>query len=331
MTTCLVLGATGFIGGQIVRSAIARGWQVRALRRDPKSFGAIGDLMPDWFLGNLDDRSSLHEAMRGCDVVFHAAAAYPHAAHGIDRRVQSAVTQMQNVLSAAKEAKIDRVIYTSSFTTIGSPSDPDRFADERDQYQPGSAHDAYYESKWAMEVAALNAAHAGLPVIAVCPAAVFGPGDVHLSVSEIVVMTAKGKMPFYLDATFGAIDVRDVAEAHLNAVERGKIGGRYILSAHNITLKDGLTLVAHAANQQPPSIKIGRRLLKVIIAVGQWLPGGSTPAVKHAVRTVGHLRTMRFWQPLSNAKAIGELGLTTRPIDQTLNDALAWFKANHYL
>ncbi len=321
MTTCLVLGATGFIGGQIVRSAIARGWQVRALRRDPKSVGAIGDLKPDWFVGNLDNRSSLLEAMRGCDVVFHAAAAYPHAAHGIDRRVQSAVAQMQTALNAATEAKIGRLIYTSSFTTIGPSGDPDRFADERDQYRPGSAHDAYYESKWAMEVAALNAAQAGLPVIALCPAAVFGPGDVHLSVSEIVVMTAKGKMPFYFDATFGAIDVRDVAEAHLNAIERGKIGERYILSAHNITLQAGLTLVARAAHQKPPSIKIGRRLLQAIIAVGQWLPGGS----------IGHLRTMRFWQPLNNAKAITELGLMTRPIDQTLNDALAWFKANHYL
>jgi dihydroflavonol-4-reductase len=321
MATCLVLGATGFIGGQIARSAVARGWQVRALRRDPKSVGAIGDLNVDWAVGNLDDRSALIEAMRGCDVVFHSAAAYPHAAHGIDRLVQAAVAQMQNVLQAAQETRIDRLIYTSSFTTIGWPNDPNRYADERDPYRPGSAHDAYYESKWAMEVAALNAVKEGLPAIVLCPSAVFGPGDVHLSVSEIVVMTAKGKMPFYLDATFGAIDVRDAAEAHLNAIERGKAGERYILSAHNITLFEGLALVARAVGVRPPWIKIGPRLLKAIIAVGQWLPGGA----------IGHLRTMRFWQPLNNAKAVNELGLTTRPIDQTLNDALMWFKAQRYL
>jgi dihydroflavonol-4-reductase len=320
MTTCLVLGATGFIGGQIVRSAIQRGWQVRALRRDSHSVGAIGDLNPDWFSGNLDDRSSLLEAMRGCDVVFHAAAAYPHT-RNIDRAVKHSLDQTHNVLSAAKECKIDRLIFTSSFTTIGPASDPNRMADERDPYRSGSAHSAYYEAKWSMEVAVLQAAQAGLPTIALCPWGVFGPGDVHLSVSEIIVMTAKGKMPLYFEAALGVIDVRDVAEAHLNAVERGKVGQRYILSAHNITLLEGLSAVARAANVRPPSIKIGRRLLNVITTIGQWLPGGS----------IGHLKTSKFWQPLSNTKAIGELGLTTRPLDRTLIDALAWFKEYRYL
>ncbi|MBI5567975.1 MAG: NAD-dependent epimerase/dehydratase family protein [Chloroflexi bacterium] len=313
MTTSLVLGATGFIGGQIVRSALGRGWQVRALRRNPHAVGAIGDLQPDWISGNLDDSATLREAMRGCEVVFHAAAAYPHSAKNIDQHVQAAVTQLRGVLDAARAAKVDRLIYTSSFTTIGPARDRSRGADEQDRYVPGSAGDAYYEAKWAMEVEALKS---DVPVIALCPSAVFGPGDVHLSVSGIVVQTAQGKMPVYFDATFGAIDVRDVAEAHVNAVERGRVGERYILSAHNITLLEGLTLVAQSAGVRPPRIKIGPRLLNGIIAVGQYLPGG----------TIGHLRTMKFWQPLNNAKAVTELGLKTRPIKDTLDDALAWFR-----
>jgi dihydroflavonol-4-reductase len=210
------------------------------------------------------------------------------------------------------------LIYTSSFTTIGPARDPMRGADEQDCYRPGSSGDAYYEAKWAMEVEALNSR---LPVVAVCPSAVFGPGDVHLSVSKIVVDTARGRLPVYFDATFGAIDVRDVAEAHLNAVERGRVGERYILSAHNLTLLDGLTLVARAAEVRPPRLKLGPRLLDAIIAAGQFLPGGE----------IGHLRTMRFWQPLNNAKAVRELGLTTRPMEETIRDALAWFKAHGYL
>ena len=313
MTNCLVLGATGFIGGQIARSALARGWTVRALRRDPHAVGAIGDLHPDWISGYLDDPASLRAAMRGCDVVFHAAAAYPHSAKNIDQHVQTAVAQLRTVLDAARDAQVKRVIYTSSFTTIGPARDRSRGADEQDCYAPGSAGDAYYEAKWAMEVAALKS---DVPVIALCPSAVFGPGDVHLSVSEIIVQTAQGKMPVYFDATFGAIDVRDVAEAHIDAVERGRVGERYILSAHNITLLEGLTLVAQAAHIKPPRIKIGPRLLNAIIAVGKYLPGGQ----------IGHLRTMRFWQPLNNAKAVAELGLRTRPIKTTLDDALAWFR-----
>jgi dihydroflavonol-4-reductase len=318
MKTCLVLGATGFIGGHIAREAAAHGWQVRAMRRNPNSVGAIGDVNVEWITGNLDDRSSLLAAMRGCEVVFHSAGAYPHGTRQIDRDVQSALGQMRNVIAAARQAQSDRLIYTSSFTTIGLPGEPHRLADERDLYRPGTAGDAYYEAKWAMETEALNS---GLPIVALNPAAVFGPGDVHLAVSEIVIMAAKGRVPFYFDATFGAIDVRDVAAAHLNAVECGRVGERYILSNHNLTLKEGLTLIAQASGRKPPAIHIGPRLLNTIIAAGKYLPGG----------LIGHLRTMRFWQPVNNSRAATELGLPSRPLAETLHDALVWFRANGYL
>jgi dihydroflavonol-4-reductase len=318
MKTCLVLGATGFIGGHIAREAAARGWHVHALRRDPQAVGAIGDVNVEWVKGDLTDRSSLMAAMRGCNVVFHSAGAYPHGTRQIDRDVQSALDQMRNVIAAARDTNPDRLIYTSSFTTIGLPGEPNRLADERDLYRPGTAGDAYYEAKWAMEVEALNSS---LPIVVLNPAAVFGPGDVHLAVSEIVIMAAKGRVPFYFDATFGAIDVRDVAAAHLNAVERGRVGERYILSNHNMTLQDGLALIAQASGRKPPSIHIGPRLLNAIIAVGKYLPGG----------LIGHLRTMQFWQPLNNGKAVAELNLPSRPLADTLRDALAWFKTNGYL
>jgi dihydroflavonol-4-reductase len=318
MKTCLVLGATGFIGGHIAREAAARGWQVRAVRRDPCAVGAIGDVNVEWLTGDLSQRSSLVEAMRGCEVVFHSAGAYPHGTRQIGREVQSALDQMRNVIGAARETQPNRLIYTSSFTTIGLPGDPGRLADERDRYRPGTAGDAYYEAKWAMEVEAL---HSGLPLVVLNPAAVFGPGDVHLAVSEIVIMAAQGRVPFYFDATFGAIDVRDAAAAHLNAVDRGRLGERYILSNHNLTLKDGLKLIAQAAGRRPPAIHIGPRLLNAIIALGKYLPGGM----------LGHLRTMRYWQPLNNGQAVAELGLPSRPLADTLRDALAWFRAHGYL
>ena len=318
MKTCLVLGATGFIGGHIAREAAAHGWRVRALRRRPDFVGAIGDVNVEWTTGNLDDRSALIDAMRGCDAIFHSAGAYPHGARQIDRAVQRALKQMRNVIEAARIAQPDRLIYTSSFTTVGLSGEPNRLADERDLYRPGTAGDAYYEAKWAMETEALKS---GLPIVVLNPAAVFGPGDVHLAVSEIVILAAKGRVPVYFDATFGAIDVRDVAAAHLSAVERGRVGERYILSAHNMTLKDGFDLITRSAGVKPPSIYLSPRLLNAIIAAGKYLPGGM----------IGHVRTMRFWQPLNNAKAVNELGMTSRPIAETLREALAWFKANRYL
>ncbi len=305
MKTCLVLGATGFIGGHIAREAAARGWHVRALRRTPNFVGAIGDVEVEWVTGNLDDRSTLIEAMRGCSVIFHSAGAYPHGTRQIDRDVQSALAQTRNLIEAARITQPDRLIYTSSFTTIGLPGEPNRLADERDQYRPGTAGDAYYEAKWAMEVELLKS---GLPIVALNPAAVFGPGDVHLAVSEIIIMAAQGRVPVYFDATFGAIDVRDAAAAHLNAVDRGRVGERYIFSVHNMTLKNGLELIARSSGRKPPKIHLGQNTLNAIIAIGKYLPGG----------LIGHLRTMRYWQPLNNAKAVNELGLTGRPLETTL-------------
>jgi dihydroflavonol-4-reductase len=226
--------------------------------------------------------------------------------------------QTRNVIEAARSTQPERLIYTSSFTTIGLPGEPHRLADERDPYRPGTAGDAYYEAKWAMEVELLNS---GLPIVALNPAAVFGPGDVHLAVSEIIIMAAQGRVPVYFDATFGAIDVRDAAAAHLNAVDGGRVGERYILSIHNMTLKNGLELIARSSGRKPPRVHLGPRTLNAIIAIGKYAPGGM----------IGHLRTMRYWQPLNNAKAVAELGLCGRPLESTLDDALVWFKANGYL
>ena len=329
-TTCLILGATGFIGGQIARAALARGWHVRAMRRRSDATGDIGDLPVEWVQGDLDDRASLKAALadRGSfvfrpssSVVFHCAGAYPHNAKTLARDVAAARQQMRNVLDVATEVGVGRLIYTSSFTTIGVPAEPGRLADERDFYIPGAAGDPYYEAKWAMEVEALAATRAGLPVVALCPVAVFGPGDVHMAVSQPLIMTAKGRMPFYLDASFSVVDVRDVAEAHLAAAERGRIGERYILSAHNLTLQEGLTEIARVAGAQPPRLRIGGRLLDAVIAAGGLVPGSN----------VGYLRTMRLWRPVSNAKAVAELGHPTRPFAETVADALAWFRARGQL
>lgn len=318
MTTCLVIGATGFIGGQIARAAAERGWQVRALRRRPQAVGAIGDVPVEWWSGDLADRASLTAAMRGCEVVFHAAGAYPHGAANLAQEINAAESQVRTVLQAFDAAGAGRLVYTSSFTTLGPPNAAGRLADERDPYLPGSAQEAYHEAKWAMEVAALQS---GLPVVALCPTAVFGPGDVHLSVSQILLLAAKGRIPVYVDATFNIVDSRDVALAHIAAAEQGRPGERYLLGGHNVTLLDSLALTARLAHVAPPRLRLHPRLLDAIVAVGQVFP----------IRGLGHLRTMRLWQPFDNAKAVRELGLAPRPLEETVGDALTWFRTVGYL
>ncbi len=329
MVNCLVLGATGFIGGQIVRAALARGWHVVGLRRRPDAIGDLADLttvgredgMLTWRQGNLSDADSLAAAMQGCEIVFHCAGAYPHNPRTMDRDIGRAVREMQNVLGAARRAGITRLIYTSSYTTIGRPAEPGRLADERDFYVPGSSGDPYYEAKWAMEVEALRVAQTGLAVVVLCPTAVFGPGDVHLSVSGPLLLAARGRLPICPEATLGVIDVRDVAAAHIAAVERGRPGTRTILNAHNVTLYDVLALAARLNGARPPRFRLGPRMLRVAAAIGQLAPGGQA----------SFLKTVPLWQPVHNARAVAELGLTTRPLAETLTDALAWFRGRGLL
>lgn len=319
----LVLGGTGFIGGQIVRAALEAGYQVRALRRR-HSVGALADIarQVEWVQGNLDDVDTLVAAAGGCEVLFHAAAHYPQSSRDIPGEVAYASAQMERVLEAARRTGVDRLIYTSSLTTVGPPSQPGRLADERDFYVPGSSNSAYYEAKFAMEHLALQAAAGGLPLVALSPSAVFGPGDVKPTTGQLLLEVAKGRVPVYFDAVINVVDGRDVAAAHVAAVERGRVGERYIIGGHNITLRQALTVAAGAAGVAPPRIRLPRALVHAVIRLADALPGVELPE---------NGRTLRFWQPLSILKAQRELGSTVRPFEETARDTVSWFREHKVL
>ena len=313
----LVLGATGFIGGQITREAVARGMRVRAARRSPTSTGAIGDVGVEWVRADLQDPASLVAAMRGVEVVFHAAACYVHSVRGIAGHVERARAQMRRVLATASEAGVRRIVYTSTLTTIGRPPDPAAPADERWPYIPGSARDAYHELKWAMEEEALERAPGGLEVVALCPSAVFGPGDVHHSISGPLLAIARGRVGFTVSGVVNIVDVRDVAAAEVEAATRGRDRQRYILSGHDMELGRLISLAASVSGVAPPRWRLPPWILDAAGLLSALLPGD--PAA--------YARSRRLLGPLSNAKAAAELGLVPRPIEETLRDAIAWFRA----
>lgn len=319
----LVLGGTGFIGGQIARAALDAGYEVRVLRRR-HSVGALADVahLIEWVQGDLDDEGSLFAAVSGREVMFHAAAHYPQGSRDISAEVAYGQAQMGRVLEAARRASVERLVYTGSLTTVGPPSEPGRLADERDFYTPGSSNSPYYEVKFAMEQMALQAAAEGLPLVALLPTAVFGPGDVKPTTGQVLLEVAKGRVPVYLDAVINVVDGRDVAAAHVAAVERGLIGERYIIGGHNLTLRQALVTAAKAAGVAPPRVKIPLPLLDVLVRLGDLLPGVKLPEQG---------RTLRFWQPLSTIKAERELGFAARPFGETARDTVAWFREHGYV
>jgi dihydroflavonol-4-reductase len=312
---CCVLGATGFIGGRIARAALARGWQVRAVRRRPGAVGAIGDLSVVWVQADLRDRAALVEAMRGCAVVFHAAASYPQGSRNLEQAVAEARAEMTNALDAARAAGVARLIYTSSLTTLARRYVPGMAPlDERDVYTAGAARSAYYEAKLAMEQIALTAHD--LDVVVLLPTAVFGPGDVKPTTGLVIREAGRGRIPIYFDAVINAVDGRDVATAHLAAAERGRAGERYILGGHNVTLRALLEVVDRCQGVRRRRLRLPRALLGALVRLSDALPFALLP---------DHLRMFAFWCPVNAQKAERELGHVARPIEETIRDTLAWF------
>ncbi len=317
----LVLGASGFLGGHIARAAFEKGWRVRGLRRNPMASGNIGDLPIDWIQGDLGDLNLLVSAMEGVDAVFHAAGYYPRASQNLSLKPHLARAQKEihNVLQACQQAAIRRLIYTSSLSTIGQPPEgADRLADERDVYIPGSLpNNPYYEVKITMENAVV-ARGTDLDAVVVNPTVVLGPGDVHSSSTRFIRSFLQGKLPVYIPAMINLIDVRDMAAAQLVAAEKGRSGERYILGGHNLTMDHALIQVAQDAGVPPPKFKVPLGLLVPIVRIADKLPG---------IQISSHVKAVRTWQGYNTAKAERELDLSPRPVTATLQDTIAWLKA----
>lgn len=333
----LVLGGTGFIGGHVARAALERGWRVRALRRRPGATGHIGDLGEQiaWIEGDLESRDALETAMRGCRLVFHAAGYYPMDLREQVDHVGTALRQMRNVIAAAQAAGVERLVYTSSLSTIGRPSRPDELATEADWYQSGQARHPYWEAKLVQEQEALRAnangqqAESPLSVIVLNPTAVFGPADIKPTTGQAVLIALRLRCWLSLEGRVNVVDVRDVAAAHVAAAERGRPGERTILGGHNVTIEQFVRAIAAAAGLAPPRLRL---------ALG-WLYGPAWRSEQFVSRLFPHaahlliyaLETLRLGGWFDCRKAQAELGLCPRPLQQTLNDTVAWFRQHGYI
>jgi len=320
--SCLILGATGFIGGHIALTALEQGYRVRGLRRDPNSTGHIGHASIDWVDGDLQDYNSLARAMQGVEVVFHAAGFYP--VHSKPDEVQAQVAfasdQIDRVIDAARQASVARLIYTSSLTTIGNPSPgTKRLADETDLYQPGSVgKSAYYEAKSAMESRVLAASQSGFPAVVLNPTAVFGPGDIHLTMGRLLLAARRGMFIAWVPATTNVIDVRDVAAGHLAAARRGMISERYILGAYNTSLRTLIDLITSQFRVHPPRFEVSLQTIDRLVRMADMFH----------ISTGNHLRAISHWQSFNTEKAETQLGLTHRPFEQTIIDSFEWFRSH---
>jgi dihydroflavonol-4-reductase len=324
MRKVLVTGATGFIGANVVRALLARGEDVRVLVRPTSDRGNLAGLPVEVAAGDLRDAGSVGRAVRGCRRVFHVAADYRFWARDPRELYRSNVEGTIHVMDACLEAGVERVVYTSTVGTIGLSALPSP-CDETTPLLPGQLTSHYKRSKLEAEKAALAYAARGLPLVIVNPSAPVGPWDAKPTpTGQLIVDFARGKLPAIVDTGLNIVHVRDVAEGHLLAAERGRQGERYILGHRNMTLAEIVSELALIVGRPAPRIRLPYMVAWTAGAVSTALSTFITrrpPAI--ALEAVRMSRRRMFFDA---AKAVRELGLPQTPVRAALEDAVAWFE-----
>ena len=320
----LVTGASGFVGAAVARNLLRAGWQVRVLLRAGSDRRNLQGLALDSVEGDLLEAASLGAALQGCEALFHVAAEYRLWTREPERLYRSNVEGTRQLLTAAGERGIRRIVYTSSVATLrlradGTPSD------ESDVAQLADMIGHYKRSKFLAEQWVQQAARSGLPVVIVNPSTPVGPGDVKPTpTGRLVLDAATGRMPAYVDTGLNIVHVDDVAEGHRLAFEHGRIGERYILGGTDLTLRQILQMIAGLVGRPAPRVRLPHGVVLPVAYVAEAfarLTGGDTRI------TVDGVRMARHHMFFSSARAMRELGYRARDPMLALQDAINWFRS----
>jgi len=325
----LITGASGFVGAAVARCLTRAGYDVRAMLRRTSRRDNLADLKVEIVEGDLLDAGAIARAMTDMRYVFHVAADYRLWARDPEDIVRTNVEGTRAIMTAALNAGVERIVYTSSVATLAARPDGEA-SDESFPLPPAQAVGAYKYSKVVAERAvAAMVANENLPAIIVNPSTPIGPGDIRPTpTGRIIVEAAAGRMPGYIDTGLNLVHVDDVAAGHLAALQRGRIGERYILGGQNVLLRDMLGAIARRVGRRPPLLRLPRTMMFPIAYGAEALAyfTGREPFV-----TTTGLRLAKDRMFFTSAKAERELGYRARPYGEAIADAIDWFRAHGYL
>lgn len=326
--TTLVSGATGFVGSHVARRLAASGESVRALARPGSRRQALEGVAVEWVEGDLRDEASLDRALAGVNRVYHVAADYRLWSRHPQEIYDSNVTGTKNLLAAALRARVQRFVYTSTVATIAVPRE-NALPDETNRASVDEMIGNYKRSKLLAEQEALRAAHEGLPVVIVNPTTPVGPGDWKPTpTGRIILDFLLGRMPAYVDTGLNFVPVEDVAEGHLLAAQRGKIGERYLLGGRNMTLKELLDALAKITGLGAPTWRIPHSvaLIAACADAAYSRVTGREPRIP-----IEGVRIARHKMFVNDAKARKELGYQSGTVEAALERAVRWYVENGYV
>ena len=323
-----VTGGTGFIGGAVVRKLVEAGHQVRVLVRPKADTRQIEGLPVEKVVGSLEDVESLRRGMEGCDWVFHLAALYSYWGYRWEDFYRVNVEGTRHVLEVAREMDIQRIVHTSSIAALGV----NRNRTPANEDTPTSLEDKigfYQRSKFLGQQVALEFARQGVPVVIVNPSTPVGVGDYKPTpTGQIILDFLNGRMFGYVDTGLNIVDVEDVAQGHLLAAERGRVGECYILGGENLTLKQVLDILAEVSGRPPVRLRIPHWVAMAWAYVDVTL--ASLGLRKVPTATPEKVQLSRRYEWFDCSKAMKELGYSYRPAREALRKAVEWYRANGY-
>jgi dihydroflavonol-4-reductase len=323
-----ITGATGFLGTHVARVLAEQGAGLRLLVRPTSNLKNLEGLHAETAMGDLRDAASLEKAMSGCEVVFHVAADYRLWVQDPAEMYRSNVEGTRAILEGARKNGVRCVVYTSSVATIGFTSNGHP-ADEDSPVALADMIGHYKRSKFMAEQVALEAGRAGMRVVTVNPTTPVGEQDIKPTpTGRIVVDFLKGKFPAYVETGLNLVDVRECALGHVEALEKGKSGERYILGGENLTLKQILDKLGAISGLPSPKVKLPYFVAYAAGLVDQTVSGRWLQREPRATVETVRMGKKKMWA--SSGKAERELGWKILPADNALRRAVEWFRANAY-
>jgi hopanoid-associated sugar epimerase len=325
----LVTGGAGFIGSHLVRLLVAQGRPVRVLERP----GARVEHLPlakiELVRADIRNREAVDRCVRGCDAVFHLAANPNLWTHKRGHFRQVNLVGAVNVLDASLAAGVRRILHTSTESILTRDAQTGPIAEDvvvrsRDVIGP------YCRSKYAAEVYAMRLARAGAPIVVVNPTLPTGPGDLGRSPpTQMMLDFCRGRRREYLSADLNLIDVRDVALGMVRALEHGRTGRRYLLGHENLSIRDIFRKLSKLTGNREPAWRVPYPLALTVAYLGEFIADIATRRSPAATVTGVKLtrRTMHF----DARQSLAELKLEPRPIDESLADAVSWFREQGWM
>ncbi len=317
--TILVTGGAGFIGGHLVEALLARGEEVRVYDLKADEASDLRAQGAQFVVGDILDREGLLSAMEGCERVFHLAALLDlwQRDQSVYQRIN--VEGTRNVLESALEMGVSRLVHTSSATTIGEAEG--ELGTEETVRRPYFLS-RYEESKYLGEQVATELCKRGLPVVILNPTSVYGPRQT-VNITGAIIRCLEGRLPFSASSRLNYVYVGDIVAGQLAAMQRGKIGNRYILGGENVGMVEFFSLAAEVAGiSRRPRVMPGSllRLMAAVLAAIARVTGGRPVIAPDEARTASH--SFLF----DTSKASSELVLEWTPLRDGLERTVSWLR-----